>query len=44
MAIIHAAVYFYFEYIYQKTFFVLEHFKALDIISGVIALFIIVIL
>jgi DMSO/TMAO reductase YedYZ heme-binding membrane subunit len=32
------------EYDFQKTFFILEHFKALDIISGLIGLAIIIVL
>lgn len=44
LAIFHTMYYFYIEYIYQKTFFVWEHFKALDIISWLIWLLLIIIL
>lgn len=43
-AIAHTALYFSTEYTYQKTFFVLAHFKELDVFSGVIAFIIIAIL
>lgn len=44
LAIFHTWYYFKMEYDFQKTFFVLEHFKALDIISGLLWLAIIIIL
>lgn len=43
-AIAHTVVYFDMEYTYQKTFFVLEHFKELDIFSGTIAFIIMAVL
>jgi rubredoxin len=44
LAIGHMAVYFYAEYAYQKTFFVLEHFLELDVASGTVAFVIIFLL
>ena len=44
MAILHAIYYFYIEYKFQNTFFILEHFKTWDIITWIIWLFIIIIL
>ena len=37
LAMAHGAIYFDMEYTYQNTFFVWEHFKELDILSGIIA-------
>ncbi|EKE29247.1 MAG: ferric-chelate reductase / rubredoxin [uncultured bacterium (gcode 4)] len=44
MALVHAGIYFYLEYVYSHTFFVSEHFMEMDIITGVIAMIIMIFL
>lgn len=44
VAVAHGAVYFYEENLYHKSYFILEHFKELDVFSGVVAFIIIAIL